>query len=217
MGMLVGGLAFSGAGAVLHGHPQHRVGYTVPFWVNATLLAIFATLVLGRLGSPQAWAIGLVVTGVLLWVTILSEYHLVMQTDSRKAILSGWWSQAMSYVLLLGFALLIFLSPLQIGWRIVLLTLISAACSASILRNHTSTRQKYRAIGGVTVLITAQFSGLIAVLPLQPVQQALVIFLAFYVLVGMAGAGLTRGFSRRIAVEYAVIILIGLLAISKMG
>lgn len=217
MGMLVGGLAFSGAGAVLHGHPARRLGYTVPFWVNATLLAIFATQILGRLGSPLAWAVGLLATGVLLWLTILSEFHLVEHITSHTVVLSSWWSQAMSYVLLLGFALLIFLSTLAIGWKIAALTVVAAACGASILRNHDSGQTGYIVFWGVLVLAMAQFGGLIAFLPLAAIQQALLYLLVFYLLGGIAAENLSRHLSRQTAFEYAAILVVGLFAISRIG
>jgi len=217
MAILVGGLTFSGTGAVLHAHPHRRMGYTVPFWVNATLLAIFATLVLGRLGSPQAWAIGLLVTGGLLWVTILSEYQLVDATESRAATLAAWWSQAMSYVLLLGFALFISLSPMNVTVKIILFTLIAGLCAASILRVNAPTGAKYSHFTWVVMLAIAQLSALLMFLPLPPTRQALLILVAFYVFTGVAISRLQQRISRRTLLEYGALAGIGLAIIGWVG
>jgi hypothetical protein len=112
MVLLLGGLAFTGAGAVMRSHPDLSLPYTVPFWVNATFTVTLAALTLSRLGSPLNWAIGLFITGTLLWFTLLAEYYALNPQPSLLRRLSKLWSQWVSYALLLAYTTLL---P-QLGW-----------------------------------------------------------------------------------------------------
>ncbi len=211
MTLLLGGLAFSGTGAVIHTHPNQRVGYTTLFWVNPTLLVIFAAFILARLGSPQRWAAGLLVTGALLWLTILGETRLSLapNPNEKSLVWAQLWSQAMSYALLLGYALIIHVSTLNAPWRIALLTIMAWAIGASMLRTRADNRAHsiFAAIAGLAV---GQMVWVFGYTPMSVLQMSLSLLTVFYVILGIARAHLEHTLSARVFAEYGTVLAVSI-------
>ncbi len=205
--MLLGGLAFSGTGAVVHSNLQPRIRYTTPFWVNPTLLVIFSTLILARLGSPIHWAAGLLTTGVLLWLTIAAENTLSLTpTPAAKTMMYAQiWSQGMSYTLLLGFSLMIFAVPPAAGWRVILLTLLAGMLGASVLRVRVPATA-YAPFAIIIALAAGQLVWIFGYTPVSVLQASLLLLAIFHVILGLAKARLEHTLSVRVFAEYGVVL-----------
>ncbi len=205
--MLLGGLALSGTGAVVHSNPQPRTRYTTPFWVNPTLLVIFSTLILARLGSPEHWAIGLLITGVLLWLTIAAEntLSLVPAPPAKTMLWAQIWSQGMSYALLLGFSLIVFAVPVTSGWRVILLTTIAGTLGASVLRVRVPATA-YAPFAAIIALSVGQLAWVFGYMAISVLQVSLLLLAVFHVILGIAKARLEHTLSVRVFVEYGVVL-----------
>ena len=209
MGMLLGGLAFSGAGAVLHADAHRRIRYTVPFWANATLLVILAMMTLGRLGSVGSWALGLLATGGLLWFTLLAEYR-ALHTPPPGAATARLWSQGMSYALLLAYALLLYQTPTAEWVRWLGIGGLGWLLAASIFKLYPASEGGSRSGGWVVGLALAQLSWVLSYWPLGATGTALLIMLAFYALCGATVAGRRGRLSGRTLAEYGAVAALGI-------
>jgi hypothetical protein len=76
LALLLGGLAATGARAVVYAHPglpRHVPGYAPAFWMLPGLLVILATLWLTLLASALDWWLaGIAIIGLLLWFVVLA-------------------------------------------------------------------------------------------------------------------------------------------------
>lgn len=216
--MLLGGLALSGTGAVVHGNLQPRTRYTTPFWVNPTLLVIFSTLILARLGSPLHWAIGLLTTGVLLWLTIAAENTLSLEPapPPKTMLWAQIWSQGMSYALLLNFSLLIFAAAMASGWRVALLTAIAGMLGASVLRVRVPATA-YAPFAAIIALAVGQLVWVFTFLPISALQASLLLPAIFHVILGIAKARLERTLSVRVFVEYGIVLAASMMVVWWLG
>ena len=216
--MLLGGLALSGTGAVVHSNPQPRTRYTTPFWVNPTLLVIFSTLILARLGTPLHWAIGLLTTGVLLWLTISAENTLSLEPapPPKTMLWAQIWSQGMSYTLLLGFSLMIFAAPLTSGWRVALLTFIAGILGASVLRVRVPATA-YAPFAAIIALAAGQLVWVFGYMPLSVLQMSLLLLAVFHVILGIARAHLERTLSVRVFAEYGTVLAVSIAVVWWLG
>lgn len=205
---LLGALAFTGAGAVVHSHPLKRIGYTIPFWVNPMLIVVLATLTLAQLGDAGDWALGLIATGVALWFTILAEYKTVEPVKSfHWAVL---WSEGMSFALLLIYGILVHQSGLNIIQKTVGIAVLGLLFSASVFKFSPTRRQSFHPFSFLVALALGQITWVLSYYPLGPVQIGLIILVIFYVLTGLIKTHLNAGsLSRRVAVEYAIVAALG--------
>ncbi len=216
--MLLGGLALSGTGAVIHSNPQPRTRYTTPFWVNPTLLVIFSTLILVRLGSPQLWGIGLLAIGVLLWFTIAAENTLSRQPalPARELLWAQLWSQGMSYTLLLGFSLMIFAGRVAIGWQVIALMFIAGMLGAAVLRVRVPATA-YAPFATIIALAVGQLVWVFGYTPMSVLQVSLLLLAVFHAILGIARAHLERTLSVRVFAEYGAVLAVSIAVVWWLG
>ncbi|MFQ5578111.1 MAG: hypothetical protein ACE5G8_14090 [Anaerolineae bacterium] len=216
MVLLLGGLAFTGAGAVVHSHPGRRVGYTSPFWVNATLIVILATLTLARLGGAAAWAAGLLATGALLWVVLLAEYRLV-QAAGPGATLARLWSQGVSYALMLAYAVLIFQSPMGVVWRLLSVAAIGWLLAASVFQSGEPPALRVGLLSFLVALGLGQLAWVFTFWPVGPTGAAVLTLLVFYGLCGAVATAAQGTFLWRVSLEYGFVAAAGLAMVLALG
>lgn len=209
MGLLLGALAFSGSGAVIHAYREERVGYTVPFWVNATLLVVLAMLTLARLESALLWAIALLVSGAFLWFTIYAEYLLIDSTGSNRKLPAQLWSQGMSYALFLAYALLILESTWGIWLELAGLMILAGILAASILRVNPHRGEKRGIYALIVALALGQLGWVLVFMPLSVIQMVLLLLLVFYTLTGLSNSSAEHALSKQVLLEYGVVSVLG--------
>lgn len=214
MGLLLGGLAFSGSGAIIHARPGKRVSYIIPFWVNATLLVLLAMLTLTRLSTPRLWALALLVTGLLLWLTIFAEYALI-DTQKRNNP-AQIWSQGMSYALFLAYTLLIIQSEWIVWLKLAGLLLLAGTLAASILRVNPNRSERRGVYALVVGLAMAQLGWVLGFIPMSAMQLSLILLLAFYALMGISATSTEHTFSKRVLLEYGVVSVVGAIVVFRV-
>ncbi len=214
MATLLGGLAFTGSGAVVRAHSNRRPPYTVPFWVNATLIVILATLTLARLGSPLAWAIGLLVTGILLWFTILAEYY-VLEGEEKTLGLARLWSQWVSYALMLAHTILIYEAQMAPVFNVASMFLLAGLLGVSIFKLYAPAGNRIGLFGFLMALGMGEIAWAFNYWRLNATGLGLLTLLIFYLLSGIVISYLQNKLSRRVLAEYAAVMLVGLWIITQ--
>lgn len=212
MAVLLGGLAFTGAGAIVRAHPQRRTSYTVPFWVNATLLVILATLILAQLGSSLAWAVGLIVVGILLWVTMLVEYYII---DAKGPIfqLAQLGSQWISYALMLAYAIFMYQAPVDTFVRTGSLSILAILLALSIMKLYATEKNNSALISLAIGLGIGQLSWILHFWPISVIGLGLLTALIFYGFCGTSIAYMQQRLTPRVIAEYGIVSLVGLFVI----
>jgi hypothetical protein len=208
MVVLLGGLAFTGAGAVIRSYDR-RTSYTVPFWVNAMFIVVLATLTLARLGSPLAWAIGLLTTGVLLWCSIYAEYYLV-QGHIRYRTIAQLWSQWISYTLMLAFGLLLYEARLSPIVDVALIYFLAWLLGLSIYKLYAPPGTSIGVFGFMTSLGLAQITWVLSYWRISQTGGGLLTLLVFYLLSGLVVTHLQNKMTRRAVLEYILVAAAGL-------
>lgn len=216
MVVLLGGLAFTGSGAIIRAHPYKKTPYTIPFWGNPTLLVVLVTLFLTQLETTQSWVIGLFITGILLWFTILAEYHLVSPSDTSFNI-SQLWSQGISYALILAMTILIYQAQLPGLLKAILIFWIGWTLASSIFRLHRETSDQAGPFEFLVGLGVGQIAWVLTYWHISPLAGGLLILLLFYGLCGLINARLEQKFSQQVVIEYATVAGMGLILIRWLG
>ncbi len=212
MVVLLGGLALTGTGTVVRSRPNERVSYLKPYWVNPMLITVLATLTLAQTGSALTWAIGLAITGILLWLSMLAEYYVL---QSSKAMLNFYrlWSHGVSYALILAYAVFIVQLEISIAAKLVSLFVVSWMLAASVLKLYAPPEQTISSPGFIVALALSQLVWIFTYWPIAAIAVGLVAILAFHTLCGLLIAQQQNRFSKRIVVEYAVVAGIGLFVV----
>jgi hypothetical protein len=203
MAVLLGGLALTGAGAVIRSYDR-STSYTVPFWVNAMFIVVLATLTLARLGSPLAWAIGLMLTGVLLWCAIYVEYYL-LQGNTRYRTMAQLYSQWISYALMLAFGLLLYEARLSPVLNAGLVFFLAWLLSLSIFKLYASAGTGIAIFGFLTGLGLAQLTWVLSYWRISATGGGLLTLLIFYLLSGLIVTHLQNKITRRAVLEYILV------------
>lgn len=214
MVILMGGLTLSGAGAVIRSHPTKYIPYSVPFWANATLMIMLAVLILAQLGSPINWAIGLGITGVLLWLTIFAEYC-VIDNDTPLIWLARLWSLWVSYGLMVGVVFTLY--ELQQNQWLILgsIFLMTWLLTLSIIKLYASAETNLIAYGFILALGVTQIVWALSYWPINQLSLSLMTLLIFYDLCGLVIAQLQARLSLHLCLEYTLVTGIGLSLIAR--
>lgn len=221
--IVLAGLTFSGVGIVLNPQPYQWLREIHPFWINPTLLIILAALTLVHVGTVFYWLIGLVLTGGLLWLSLLAAYHQAQESlvtrrtfsprKTQQSTLSvkyiRWCSEWIAYTLLLGFTLLMLQTQFSVTTRIVTLMIVSFLLAQIIFITPQSSNRRsviYAAVIGWSI---GQFVVVLQLFPLSGLQAGIVTSLCFYSLCGLVLTHFRERLTRGVIIEYGIIALLG--------
>lgn len=217
MVILLGLLAMAGADTVIRTHPSlssRSLGYLATFWVLPGLLVVLATQTLGLAPSPLAWAGGLVVVGLLLWLTILTEFRQVVPSES--GIWSRLWLQFVGYVIALLFFIVIYQSRSRSLISATSVMLVGGMIALSLLRNAPEQISKTWLFAAIIGLSLGQVTWALNYWRVSPLDAGLLLFLVFYVLIGVAQQQLLGTLTRRTLAEFGVIAVVALAVILNL-
>ncbi len=218
MVVLLGGLAMAGADAVVRAHPHLttlRLNYRATFWTLPGLLVILATQTLGLAPTPVVWAVGLVVVGLLLWLTIYAEFW---QASPRLAT-DLWlriWRQLIGYVVALVFFIVVYQTRSRSALSATMILLISAMVALALLRQTPKEIKKTWLFAAVIGLSMGQITWALNYWRTGALNAGLLLFLIFYLMVGLAQQRLLGTFSRKTLWEFGAIASVALLVIFNL-
>jgi hypothetical protein len=220
MAFLLGGLTATGTSGIIHAHPhmiRWNSSYSLAFWLLPSLLVILATSMLPLLAFDVVWwIVGIGAVGVLLWVTILAEYHTVDPRDQRFEI-SHFWLNLMGYTVVFGFLTMIHLARGNGILPAVAAFLVSALVAASLLRAGPEQNTRTWLFSGVVALIMGQSIWALDFWRVPAVTGGLWLLLIFYLLTGLAQQQILGRFTRRALLEYIGITVLGFVAIAQFA
>ncbi|MCB0210125.1 MAG: hypothetical protein KDJ52_12385 [Anaerolineae bacterium] len=215
--VLLGVLAMAGADTVIRTHPalsSRKLGYLATFWVLPGLLVILATQTLGLAPSPLAWAGGLVIVGLLLWLTILTEFRQVAPAGS--SLWSRLWQQFIGYAIALLFFIVIYQSRSRSLMSATGVMLVGGMVALSLLRSTPEQISKTWIFAAIIGLSLGQITWALNYWRTGTLNAGLLIFLVFYVLVGVAQQQLLGTLTRRTLAEFGAIAAIALAVILNL-
>jgi len=215
MVVLLGGMAMTGTDAVIRAHPSlptRRVNFLITFWALPGLLVVLATQTLGLAPSPVIWAVGLVVVGILLWTTIYTEFRQV----SPRAATDLWprlWRQFIGYAIALIFFIVIYQTRSRSAASATSIVLIGSMVALSLLRQTPAEIGKVWLFAVIIGLSMGQITWALNYWRTGALNAGLLLFLLFYVLVGLAQQQLLGTLSRRTLWEFGAIASVGLVVV----
>jgi hypothetical protein len=218
MVVLLGGLAMAGTDSVVRVHPElstRRLGYLATFWTLPGLLVILATQTLGLAPSPLAWAVGLVIVGLLLWLTINTEFQQVAP-GSKVGLWLRLWPHFIGYTIALAFFIVIYQARSRSALSATGILLVSGLTALALLRQSPVDIGKTWLFATVIGLSMGQVTWALNYWRTGALNAGLLLFLIFYVMVGVAQQQLFGTLTRRTLWEFGTIALVALLVIFNL-
>jgi len=218
MVLLLAGLAMAGADAVVRAHPHlpsRRLSYLATFWSLPGLLVVLATQTLGLAPTPIIWAVGLGVFGLLLWVTLAISYR---QISPRSILNLGprLWRQFVGYAVVLAFFIVIYQTRSRSAISASAILLVSGLAALDLLRQLPEQIGKTWLLAAVIGLSMGQLTWALNYWRTGALNAGLLLFLVFYLLVGLAQQQLMGTLSRRTLWEFGAIASVALLVIFNL-
>ncbi len=216
---LLAGLVMAGMDAIVRASPylvDRRWGYVVTFWMLPGLLVVLATQTLGLATSPAAWAAALAGVGVLLWATIATEVQLGLPNGDHK-FWPRLWQQFIGYGIALVFYIVIYHTRSRSAASASAVLVVSAAAALALLRRQ-SRRQLFTPwlFAAVIGLSLGQITWALNYWRTGALNAGLLLFLAFYVLVGLAQQHLRGVLSSRTVWEFGAVAAVALVVIYNL-
>jgi hypothetical protein len=210
--LLMAALVCAGVDAILRTHPAVRrwsLVYTVTFWVLPVLLTVTSLLLLRGL---VWWAYRVVLigfAGFLLALVIVSQYYSVDPQNPRhrpaRLILNGitYGAALVLFVFLYG-------SRLRSAISATGVAVASAMLALELLRSHEPTPWRTWLYAGVTGLLMGEWAWALNYAGLDPRAGGALLLLIFFAATGLAQQHLWGRLTRRVALEFALVLVAGL-------
>lgn len=204
-------LAGSGTEAVVRAHPLALAGQlrvSVRFWALPIAVTLIAALTLPLAPSVLYWAVGLLGFALFLSAVLAALYFSldVEGAGYRRARLTlnlTCYAIALVLFLLVPESLSNVARSLTFGGVTLLLAL-------ELLRG-TGARVRYVTLYAVIVaVIVAEVAAVIPLTGLSTISSGLLLLLLFYLLVGLSWQSLMDRLTRRVALEFGAVALVGL-------
>jgi hypothetical protein len=215
MVFLLVGLVMAGTDMVIRSHPalgDNRLSYLATFWMLPGLLVLLATQTLGLATSPLEWGASLIGTGLLLWLTIVAEFQQI-PTNRPARRWAYLWQQMIGYALALALFFVIYHTRSRSALSATLVLLMSGMIALSLLRQKPIDILRTWLFAAIIGLSLGQMTWALNYWRTSTLSASLLLFLVFYILVGLAQQRLWDKLSRRIVWEFGFIAAIGLVVI----
>jgi len=183
MSMLSAGLAASGMDWLLRGHPSLQGRFTFQWWILPTLTTFVISVPLSIL-PRQAWWIGFIISGVLIFFVFLAEF-VVVDPDAPYYTLSVAGLTAISYALFFVLSFALNSSGVRLFLLLPALFLASTLASMRILHLWMSGKWQFAWSFGIGLACIQLAAGL-HYWPLTPVQFGLLMIGPLYALINLA-------------------------------
>jgi hypothetical protein len=220
MALLLGGLAATGSSAIVHTHPllpPRGTGYSLAFWLLPALLMILTTLALPLLVvNLEGWMAGIGITGTLMWLVMLAEYHTIDPRD-RWFELSHFWLNLVGHGVAFGFFVIIYQARSRSLLSASGVALVSGLLAASLLRAGPAQTGRTWLFAGISALVMAQSTWALNYWRVPPLMAGFGLLLLFYLFIGLAQQHLLGRLSHRALIEFGGVIALGLLAFLRFA
>jgi hypothetical protein len=212
LGLILAGLAASGAEAIVRAHPLSHGGESGPHWpawgVPVALIGV-AVFLLPAAPSRLYWLFGLILTGIALGLSLAGIYYTMdpFAAGYRRARLG---MNALTY----GIALVLYLVVYRTRARSIVsateIMLVSGLLALELLRGSQRPTMSVALYAVITGLVLGQATWVLNYMRLQSLTGGLVLLLIFYNIVGLSQNAIQGRIGRRVAIEYGLITIAAL-------
>ncbi len=218
--LLLGGLAGTGAGSIIRAHPlltRRLSGYVLVFMLLPALFVMLTVLILPLLSTDLIrWATGIGVSGLLMWLTLLAEYHTVDPRD-RWYELSHFWLNLVGFGVAFGLFVLIYQTRARSIISASAMSMAGGLLAASLLRAGPAQIGRTWLFAAIVALVLGQSTWALNYWRMPPLTAGFWLLLVFYLLVGLAQQQLLGRLTRRALIEFASVAVVGLIAIVRFA
>ena len=230
LGLILVALAWTGTHWTTHPHSPACLGRsTFPHCIAPSVFTAAAWALIALPTGVEARLLGAAVSSVALAWLIVSEYYVINETRQHRAKVQ-WFVELAVYVVAMVLylaiplrislpsrgALAVSLASAALGMRLLtdMLFPLPSASGSDVAQSHPSARPLTGARGWLFVPALGLLSGLLswqlkAVVP-RPLAYSLALVVSLYVMVGTARHYLLDRLTRRVALEYLLVGLAGL-------
>jgi hypothetical protein len=218
MMVLLAALAMAGTDVVIRMHPKLPslyLTYRATFWMLPGLLVVLATQTLGLAPTPAIWAISLAIFGLMLWFTILAEYRQV-SPDGVNLLWPRLWRQFIGYGVTLAFFIVIYQTRSRSAISATAVLLVSSSMALGLLCQPPEAILKSWLLAGVIGLGLGQMTWALNYWRIGALNAGLLLFLVFYLFVGLTQQYLDDKISHRTLWEFGTVAGVALIVIYNL-
>lgn len=211
-------LAGSGTEAVVRAHPlalEGKLRLTIRFWALPVAVTMIALVLLPRAPSDLYWAAGLLL-GALLLSLVLAALYFSLDHESAGYRRARAFLNMVCYAI----ALLLFLlipDTLSEVSRALILGGVAALLALELLRGSRSAAGVVTLYAVVVGAVVAQVAWALLLVDMSALSAGLLLLLLFYLLIGVTWQTLLGRLTRRVALEFGLVALIGLALILALS
>jgi Protein of unknown function (DUF5656) len=215
--LLAASLACAGVDTLMRAHPLVRRGevtLVLPNWIMPGLTVVVASQILGNITNAATWVAGLLVTGILLWAVCAAEYATI-DPEGPAAGRSRLLLNALGYVLVVLLFGLIWNTRARSLISASLTFLVVFALAFDLLWTSRASTGRVVLLSVAIGIVMAEGNWAINYWNTSVFVAAIAQLLAFYELVGLAGQYLLDRLSRRVLIEFAVVMTVAVLLLLR--
>jgi hypothetical protein len=215
--LLSAALACAGIDTLLRAHPKVRrgeVSRTLPYWIIPALTVVVASQILTSLNTPATWVAVLLITGLVLWLECVAEYALI-DPEGPLAGRARMFLNAMAYILAALLFGLIWNSRARSLLSASLTFIVTFSLAVDLLWHSRAEGRRIVWLSIAVAIVMAQANWAINYWDSTVFIAAPAQLFIFYALVGLSSQYLIDRLSRRVLIEFAIVILIALLLLLR--
>jgi hypothetical protein len=213
MVFLLVGLVMAGTDHIVRSHPalpSRRLSFLATFWMLPGLIVLLASQTLGLSDSAPVWAASLVGVGIVLWLTINAELQLL---TTNTGLWPRLWQQLAGYMIAFLFFVVIYNTRSRSAVSATGILIVAGMAALALLRQSPERIVQSWLLAGVTGISLGQMTWALNYWRAATLNAGLLLFLTFYVLVGLSQQHLTGTVTRRTVLEFAGVTLVAMVVI----
>jgi hypothetical protein len=195
------------------GRARAGIRYTSTFWILPVLVALAAAVAVpAQSGNPRGWLATLLLLGGLLLAVVVAE-HGTVRLDApgyRSARLllnlATYLAAFALYAVIYGLEVRSLLSATAVG-------IVTFPLALELLRGTEEQLETTWLYAAIIAAVLGELTWALNALGLRALAGGALLFVVFYAFGGVAQQHLAGRLNRRVAAEFAVVSLVGLLAI----
>lgn len=219
IGCIIVGMAVSGVMSLVYSHPRARqepIDASYMYTIVPALWSLALALALPQVENPVLWGIALLGGGLVFALLLFLEYGAVARSQTRSF---AWQWTFMVCVHLTAVTILVVVHAQHLGG---LATGLLAGLTMFLLAtryfwSNAGNPADALIYGSMTAILMGQMAWALNAWPLSSLRAGLLLFVLFYVLVGLIQQQRLRQFSARIGLEYGGVALVAVLLILLLG
>ena len=215
--LLAAALSCAGIDTLLRAHPKVRRGeviHMLPYWILPALTVVVASQILTSLNTPTTWVAVLLVTGVLLWLEFSAEYAQI-DPDDPAAGRARMFLNAVAYILAALLFGLIWNTRARSLLSASLIFLVTFSLAIDLLWSSRIEGRRVVWLSIAVAMVMAEADWAINYWNTSVFIAAPAQLFIFYALVGLASQYLIDRLTRRVLIEFAIVILIALVLLLR--